>query len=159
MKRAHFIKVITLLLLILWVPVVVDKLIDYGSFRAGMLRQPLPTSMIDILLWLLPFAETLVVALLLINNRTRRWAMYLSSLLLLAFTAYIGLALLGLWEKVPCVCGSVIRFLTWKQHFLFNLFFLLISIWGIYSTRNIQHPSSLGEAGRMGGPTKLATNK
>src|SRR5690606_796788 len=97
--------------------------------------------------------------LLLINSKTRKWAMYLSSLLLLVFTIYIGMALLGFWEKIPCACGSVIRFLSWKQHFFFNLFFLLISIWGIYSTRNIQHSPSLGEAGRMGEPTKLATNK
>ncbi|WP_206106069.1 MauE/DoxX family redox-associated membrane protein [Olivibacter sp. XZL3] len=159
MKTAHFTTITALLLLILWVPVTVDKLVDYSSFKAGMLRQPLPPAVAQALLWLLPFAETAVVALLLINNKTRKWAMYLSALLLFTFTIYIGMALLGFWEKVPCACGSVIRFLSWKQHFFFNLFFLFISVWGIYLTRNIQHPSSLGEAGRMGGPTRLATNK
>jgi len=156
MKTAVWMKIITLLLLALWVPVLVDKLIDYGSFKAGMLRQPLPSEIIYTLLWLLPFTEGLIVALLLINSKTRRWAMYLSLISMLIFTVYIGLALLGFWEKVPCVCGSVIRFLTWKQHFFFNLFYVFLSGWGVFLTRRTNHLLCLEDTKQMGKPTKLA---
>lgn len=75
----------------------------------------------------------------------------LSLVLMMAFTVYIGMALVGAWEKLPCGCGSVISSLSWKQHFFFNLFFLLFSGYGTYIT-NIQRGGAAGSEAVKGGP-------
>lgn len=130
MKTKQYISTtITILLLLLWIPVALDKLFDFASFRAGIMRQPLADGSGQILVYLLPVLEVAVVVLLLFT-RSRRMGFGLSSLLMAAFTGYIGIALLGAWEKLPCGCGSVIGGLTWTQHFWFNVFFLGISLAG-----------------------------
>src|SRR5690606_1000228 len=100
-----------------------------------------------VLIYTLPILEIAVVLLLIIEG-WRTLGLWLSALLMAAFTGYIGVALLGAWEKLPCGCGSVISGLSWKQHFWFNLFFLLLSIIGILLQRNIQrnHRSRLATA-------------
>jgi hypothetical protein len=124
----------TYLLLLMWVPVVVEKYLRFDSFRAGMLRQPLPGGLVNFLTWFLPVAELAVVLLLLVH-RWRILGYILSTGLLVLFTGYVGLAVLGAWGELPCTCGSVISRLTWKQHFFFNLFFLALSFWGYIQER------------------------
>lgn len=121
---------IVIFLLLLWIPVVIDKWLHFESFKAGMINQPLPKGLKEVLVYTLPAAESLTV-LLLINEKTRYLGLWLSFVLLLLFTGYVGLALLGAWEKLPCSCGSVIKHLTWKQHFLFNCSFLILSAYGL----------------------------
>lgn len=122
---------LTLILLSLWIPVTLDKIINFESFKTGLLRQPFSENFTQFLIYALPFVEGLTITLLLLST-LRKWGFVLSTILMLAFTVYIGVALLGAWEKLPCGCGSVITSMTWKQHFFFNLFFLLISGWGFY---------------------------
>lgn len=136
MKNKVYIQyAITIIMLLLWIPVSVDKLIHFGTFRSGILRQPFSDELGYILIYSLPGLEIGIVILLLSNKY--RWIGFgLSSILMAAFTAYIALALMGTWEKKPCGCGSVIAGLSWSQHLWFNLFFLAISIIGyILSTK------------------------
>jgi len=123
---------ITVALLALWIPVAVDKLIDFRQFRAGVLSQPLPEPLGHVLVWALPLLEAATVVLLLISRRARYWGLWLSFTLMLAFTGYVAIALADAWEKLPCGCGSVISGLSWRQHFWFNLLFLALSGGGIY---------------------------
>lgn len=104
----------------MWVPVVVEKYLRFDSFRAGMLRQPLPGGLVNFLTWFLPVAELAVVLLLLVH-RWRKFGYILSTGLLVLFTGYVGLAVLGAWGELPCTCGSVISRLTWKNHLQSNL--------------------------------------
>ncbi len=143
---------LTLLLLALWIPVTLDKMINFRFFKAGILRQPLTDSLGQALVYFLPALETLTVLLLLFST-LRRWGFLLSTLLLLAFTAYIVVALAGAWADLPCGCGSVISSLTWKQHFFFNLFFLLISGYGFYRM-NLQQGGAAGGETAKGWPAK-----
>ena len=131
MKRRNIITLLTILLLLLWIPVSLDKIVKFDAFRLGILMQPLSHPVAYLVIYSLPVLEILTVFLLVVN-RYRRWGFRLSSLLMAAFTAYIGLALLGAWEKLPCGCGSVISGMSWQQHFWFNLFFLIISLYGWY---------------------------
>lgn len=115
--------IIALLLLLLWVPVSIDKLLDFHAFRGGILRQPFSDTLGTVLVWTLPPLEIAAVVLL-VMDRTRYWGVWLSAVLMAGFTAYVGIALLGAWEKLPCGCGSVIAALSWRQHFFFNLTWL-----------------------------------
>ncbi|MGK6353500.1 MauE/DoxX family redox-associated membrane protein [Parapedobacter sp. DT-150] len=123
---------ITIALLALWIPVVIDKVIDFRQFRTGILRQPLPDVLGHLLVWALPPLEFATAVLLLVGGRLHHWGLWLSFGLMLAFTGYVAVALAGAWEKLPCGCGSVISGLTWRQHFWFNLFFLALSGAGIH---------------------------
>lgn len=122
---------ITIALLALWVPVVIDKLTDFNSFRMGILNQPFSDEMGNVLIYLLPSLEILTI-ILLISKKNNRYGIYLSAILMFLFTGYVGLALAGAWEKLPCGCGSIISGMTWNEHFFFNLAFLALSIAGIY---------------------------
>lgn len=123
-------QIIIVLLLLLWIPVTLDKIVDFSSFKSGILRQPISKEIAYIAIYTLPILETVTIFLLLIN-RYRQLGFLLSCLLMAIFTFYVGLALIGTWEKLPCGCGSVISGLSWSEHFWFNITFLLISIIGM----------------------------
>ena len=133
---------ILLILLTLWIPVTLDKIIDFEIFKSGILRQPFSDVLGHILIYTLPAIEGLIILFLLIPSM-RYKGMQLSLGLMLVFTVYVGLALAGAWKKLPCGCGSVISGLTWKQHFFFNLFFTALSAAGVYLT-NLQRGRAAG---------------
>nr|WP_312362415.1 MauE/DoxX family redox-associated membrane protein [Sphingobacterium sp.] len=120
-----------ILLLLLWVAVSIDKLLDFAAFKDGILRQPFSDSLGYILIYTLPALE-LITVLGLVTEKFRKPGLVLSMVLMTAFTAYIAVALLGAWEELPCGCGSIISGMNWTQHFFFNLFFLMLSGWGYY---------------------------
>lgn len=122
--------IIITLLLLLWIPVTIDKIINFSSFQSGILRQPLSSNVANLAIYTLPVLEAVTIVLLLLN-RYRQLGFLLSSLLMAIFTFYVGLALIGTWEKLPCGCGSVISGLSWSEHFWFNITFLVISIIGM----------------------------
>ena len=136
-KKRIFItlNVVLFLLLALWIPVVIDKILHFSSFKYGILNQPFSDRLGYFLIYSLPVLE-LVVVFALVFESFRKAGLILSVTLLSAFTGYIGIALLGAWEKLPCGCGSVISGMSWTQHFFFNLFFLALSILGLYGTNN-----------------------
>jgi putative oxidoreductase len=144
------IKLITLLLLCLWIPVSIDKFLAFKVFQQSLVRQPFDDNVAHLLAYVLPALEALTVLLLLIES-LRRMGMLLSLALMSAFTLYIGAALAGAWEKLPCGCGSVISSLTWKQHLFFNIFFLLVSGYGVLLT-NQKRSGAVGGEAAEGGP-------
>lgn len=125
------VKLILLILLALWIPVTLDKIMDFAIFKTGILQQPFSDYLGYILIYLLPILEGLTILFLLIP-RMQYYGMLLSLGLMSAFTTYIGVALAGVWEQLPCGCGSVISRMSWRQHLLFNLFFTVLSVWGFY---------------------------
>jgi putative oxidoreductase len=68
-------------------------------------------------------------------ERTRLAGFYASLALMIVFTIYTGIILLHFFRYIPCSCGGVIKKLTWKQHLVFNLFFVVLSILGIILKR------------------------
>jgi putative oxidoreductase len=127
----HFIAITTYLLILLWVYAAVSKLADLSRFRGQMLRQPLPLWLQDTLVYVLPFLE-LCAALLLARAASQRAGLTISAILLLLFTGYIGLALLGVFDRVPCSCGGILEHMSWGAHFMFNLFYLALTTISIY---------------------------
>ncbi len=126
-------QIITYTLILLWVPVTIDKFWSLGEFHASLLNQPFPNWWADILYLVLPaFELSIVILLVWAKGHFRHLGMLLSTVLLIVFTTYIALGLLDVFEQRPCGCGSVIKNMTWDQHFLFNLFFLFLNALGLY---------------------------
>ncbi len=129
MKQQITIELICFLLILLFVYAALNKLFDYNSFKQQLFYSPY-ISFLSVIAWLLPATE-LVTALMLAFKPTRFLGLLLSFFLMLGFTAYIGIMLLGN-PHLPCTCGGVLKQMTWKQHLLFNVFFLLLSAGGVF---------------------------
>lgn len=127
-------KLITALLIVLWIYAVGSKLTDVSDFRRGLYNQPFSKEIIRLLLFLLPSSEILA-SILLIIPKSRFTGLYFSAILLTAFSLYISFFLLNLWPYIPCSCGGILDSLSWKSHLVFNLCFLSITIYAIYLKR------------------------
>jgi putative oxidoreductase len=114
------------LLIFLFVYTTVSKLLDFQGFKDAMSAQPLSKGFQRMLIYLLPISE-FATAVLLTYFRTRLIGLYTGLVLLLLFTGYIILIKLNFYGNIPCTCSGVIKHMTWTQHLLFNLFFLMIS--------------------------------
>lgn len=127
MKNKKIITEITVLLLvILFLYTGLSKIIDFKGFTKDLNNQPFPNSFTPFLRWAVPLTEIAIVGAL-IYEKTRLIGLYASLLLMSLFTIYTALVLLRVFAYVPCSCGGVIKHLTWPQHLVFNLFFVLIT--------------------------------
>jgi putative oxidoreductase len=119
------------LLILLYVYAACSKLLNFDDFRGQLYNQAFPHALAGILLYTLPPAE-LITAALLTFGRTRRIALWFSLALLSAFTGYIALVLLHVWNRVPCSCGGILNHLSWNAHLAFNLCFILINLLALF---------------------------
>lgn len=122
-----------LLLIILFCYAATSKLISLELFRQQLLNQTIPAEVSRVLVYLLPGIELLAVGFL-IYKPTRRLGLIAASLLMLAFTGYIALVLLGFWDRIPCSCGGILNSMSWTAHLVFNLFFLAIALFALIKT-------------------------
>lgn len=123
-------EVIVGLVIVLFVYAAVSKLADFDLFRRQMLIQVFPLWLSSILVWAIPLAE-LIAAIMLLFSNTMLKGLYLSCLLMTAFTGYIALVLLHIFKKVPCSCGGILQNMGWETHLIFNAVFLILIIMAI----------------------------
>lgn len=101
------------------------KLFDHAEFAAQMEQIAFLKNFARLLSISLPLIE-LVTALCLIFDRTLMIGLVLAALLMTEFTIYVGV-MLAFSSNLPCSCGGVIAQMTWKEHLVFNIFFMLLS--------------------------------
>ncbi|QXV66846.1 hypothetical protein INP83_07110 [Mucilaginibacter sp. 21P] len=121
-----------LLLIALFTYTAFAKLFSFSEFSSQMHSQVFSAWFADLLVYVIPPLELLVVFLLSFRS-LRVTGFLIAAILMSLFTAYAGVAAAGLFLKMPCACGGVLQHMSWKVHFLFNLFFLLLSCIGIYT--------------------------
>ncbi|WP_113652002.1 MauE/DoxX family redox-associated membrane protein [Pedobacter namyangjuensis] len=128
---------IVFLLVLLWAYTALSKLSNLNEFKLQIHYQNFSTPTAKMLLWFIPGIEISATGLLLFA-KTRFSGLLLSSILMFAFTGYVGLVLVGFYDKVPCSCGGALSVLGWEAHLWFNLFFLSLSLLGtkLQITRN-----------------------
>lgn len=56
-RRSIALNIVVLLLLVLWIPVVIDKLTDFEAFKNGIFNQPFSDSLGNVLIYTLPVLE------------------------------------------------------------------------------------------------------
>jgi putative oxidoreductase len=124
-------------LILLFVYTAVVKWSDMDVFKKELANQTIPGWSVPWLAWLIPLLETLIVIMLLIPA-SRLWGLWISTMLLTMFTGYMGLVVLNVFDRVPCSCGGVLKSMDFPAHFVFNLFFLslsLIATWLTYQSK------------------------
>lgn len=129
MKKEPVQLICSSLLILLFTYTAVSKLVGYEQFAYVLGESPLIHKGADTIAWLLPVTELLVV-LLLFFKRSRTIGLFASFLLLSVFTIYL-FYMIYFTDDRPCSCGGVMNMMSWKQHLLFNVGFLLINLIGI----------------------------
>jgi hypothetical protein len=136
MRNKALIEIISFTLIILFVYTAVSKLLAYDVFAAVLNETPVVKHFAGWIAWMIPTIE-LVVALLLIIPSFRAKGLIASFILLFFLTGYL-LWMVGFHKELPCNCGGVVKALSWKQHIVFNAFFLALAATGILLTRGIR---------------------
>ncbi|MEO8582874.1 MAG: MauE/DoxX family redox-associated membrane protein [Flavitalea sp.] len=114
-----------------------SKLFIYDEYRFELLGHVLIKNYTGIIAWALPVSELFIVLVLLFES-TRKIGLYASVGILTFFTAYI-IYMFTFYPSTPCSCGGVISALSWKEHLLFNLFFIGLALTAI----RFRQPTSL----------------
>jgi len=115
---------ISWLYILLFTYAAANKVLDFDNFTQQLGQSPLLSAFAKELAWAVPAVEFLIV-LLLIVPKFRYTALVASLVLMLMFTAYIYI-ILNHSVFVPCSCGGILEKLTWKEHLVFNIAFVLL---------------------------------
>jgi putative oxidoreductase len=129
MKSTTILAFIKYALAFLFLYTAFSKLMSYDHYMIDLKRSPLLKHYAIIIGILLPATELLVAGLLLLE-KTSRSGLFGSLVLMTFFTVYVSYVLI-FTTSWPCTCGGIIRELSWPQHLVFNLVFLVLSILGI----------------------------
>jgi len=107
-----------------------EKLVTHIQFLKGLEKVAIVGNYAFIISWLVPIAE-IVISLLLVFPKTLKLGLNLFTSLMVIFTLYIGGVIL--WaENLPCHCNILVKQLSWPQHIIFNLAFIVIAIIGLW---------------------------
>lgn len=126
----NILKASSILLILLWSSTGLSKFLEHTEF----------TKQITIILGedmskpasiAVPSLE-LVAAITIPFQKTRTFGLYLSLILMAAFTAYVILVITEYFGPAPCTCGGIITALSWKQHLIVNLILLLIVVYSLF---------------------------
>lgn len=122
----------SVLLIILFVYAACSKFLDFDNFQVQIGQSPLLTAYADTVSWGIPIYELVIAAFLCVPKYVY-YAFFASYSLLVMFTTYIVI-ILKFSDFIPCSCGGVLEKLSWTEHILFNILFIVITILGIIFT-------------------------
>src|SRR5690349_16907986 len=120
------IDVICCLFILLWVYAAMNKLLDVQTFRVKLGQSPLLTPFAGFVAWFIPSLE-IILALSLAFTSSRRVGLYGSYGLMVMFTAYI-ITITRFADYIPCSCGGILENMSWNQHLIFNVAFVLLGL-------------------------------
>lgn len=128
------IDVITYLFVALFVYTAYSKFTTIDDFKNILSRSPLTGSYSVFISWAVPIVECALAALLLFPF-TNKIGIIASLVLMILFTSFLTYGILS-GSKLPCHCGGVISSMTWTEHILFNVSFIILAIIGLFLNKN-----------------------
>ena len=128
--KSVLIEIICILYILLFVYAAVSKLLDFENFQVQLGQSPLLNPFAGEISYTIPVLE-IVAAVLLSIPKFRKGGLLVSFTLMVLFTAYIYY-ILNFSSFIPCSCGGILEKMGWKEHFIFNCFYILMSIVGIF---------------------------
>jgi len=131
--KSNFTFVIGLICLALFALSAYEKLIDQERFTAGLSKVKFIGDYAVYVALAVPIVE-IIISILLIIPATQKLGLYAFAALMSIFTVYIASMLL--WaEKLPCHCNLIVEKLSFNEHLIFNIGFILLALLGIYLKR------------------------
>lgn len=139
---AIIVEAISLSIILLFVYAALSKVLDYQNFSTELGQSPILKSYSHIAAPGVLLAE-LLIAVLLSFRATRKWALLVAFSLMILFTSYI-IIILNFSDYIPCSCGGVLQKLDWREHIIFNAFFILLAGIGFCLASGAQSSASPG---------------
>jgi hypothetical protein len=136
-KTPFLLEILKATFIFLFVYTALSKFFDYRSFTIVLKQSPLIGNAAPLVSVLLPSAE-IIVALIMLIPAGFKMGLYTFLSLMIAFTLYI-LYMLVFSSYLPCSCGGVIKYMSWKQHLLFNISIIALAIVALRLHRQQSH--------------------
>ncbi|SFQ31054.1 MauE/DoxX family redox-associated membrane protein [Parafilimonas terrae] len=130
MKKPAILKAIQSLLILLFTYAAVSKLFDFNTFREQLSAVLWLSKISGLLSLAIPLTELLIVVFLAVP-KAMKCGLYSAAIMLASFTLFL-IIMISFNAALPCSCGGVISSLSWRQHIVFNFFFLALAIAGIF---------------------------
>ncbi|GAA3622328.1 MauE/DoxX family redox-associated membrane protein [Flavivirga jejuensis] len=118
-----------MLFILLFVYAAVSKFLVFDEFKIQIGQSPVLTNYTTWVAWGVPFIEILI-SLMLIIPRFKLLALYAAFTLMTMFTTYIFI-ILNFSDFIPCSCGGVLEKLSWTEHLIFNIIFVILAFIGV----------------------------
>ena len=128
--KSVIIEFITMLYILLFVYAATSKLLDFDTFQVQLGQSPLLSAFARWVAFGVPFLEFFIV-LLLVFPKWRLIGLYAAFSLMVLFSTYI-VVILNFSSFVPCSCGGILENMSWTQHLVFNVLFVILALFGIY---------------------------
>nr|WP_068891206.1 MauE/DoxX family redox-associated membrane protein [Pedobacter panaciterrae] len=125
-KRTIIVEVISALFILLFVYAALSKMQEFEQFQVELSKSPVLNAYSKYIAIFIPGIE-LLIAISLITNRFQFLALYASFTLMVMFSAYV-VVILKFSSYIPCSCGGILENMTWIQHLIFNMGFVILSI-------------------------------
>ena len=122
--KLYIVEIISALFLMLFVYAALAKLMDLQKFRVELGKSPILNRYGIYVSIGIPLTE-LILSFLLTTKRFQYYALYLSFSLMGLFSAYI-IAILKFSPYIPCSCGGILQNMTWIEHLIFNVVFMVL---------------------------------
>jgi len=123
-QRDTIAEIISALFILLFVYAALSKIQDFEKFRVELGKSPILNAFSGCMAFLIPGIELFIAAGLVIKH-FQYIALYASFALMVMFSAYI-VVILKFSSYVPCSCGGILENMTWTQHLVFNIGFVVL---------------------------------
>src|SRR5690606_3279826 len=125
------IEIISVLFILLFVYAGLTKLMEGDRFFNNLNNSPILLGDVTayILSWGVPTLE-IVVAFFVAWPKTRLRGLYAALGLMILFTVYVA-GIVFFSPYTPCSCGGILTLLTWPQHLIVNISFMLLAVLAI----------------------------
>lgn len=132
--KEQIIVILTVAFILFWLFAAGSQLHDFDKFKGEMNNQMFSNYISNVLAYAIPAIEILIAGLL-VYSSTRLFGMIVSLGLMMAFTAYVGLALLDVYSRMPCNCAGLLgQNSSWEANFIFNLVITAVAAIGLIIT-------------------------
>ena len=141
---------IALLHIALFVYAAANKILDFVNFQIQLAQSPLLSSFAESISYIVPAVE-IIISLFLAFPKTRLAGLYGSFSLMVMFSVYIFI-MTNFSPFVPCSCGGILEKMSWNEHLVFNIGFVILGFVGIIlfpknpNKPNLRIPVSLAAA-------------
>ena len=125
-KRNLIVDLVGWMFILLFTYAGLSKLLEFPEFRSQLGQSPLLTPYAEYVAWVIPSLEILIAMAILVP-KFKLLALYACLFLMSLFTFYI-LAILNFSDYIPCSCGGILENLSWRDHLIFNILFILLAI-------------------------------
>lgn len=133
LKSTTIVEIVSALFILLFLYTAINKSFSIGNTLSVLKKTPFFKQAPELIGWSVVVAEYVATILLLIP-KTKKLGLYLSLGLMSSFIIYI-VAMMIFVPDLPCTCGGVISKMSWTQHLVFNIFFVILALLGIYQIR------------------------